>query len=187
MIETATKAAEATANGLKAFFSANAVVSIFYAGILQYLWGLINALQVIVLTDLFNIDVAPNAHIIMALILEMVSLDFIDTEDFVTEIFNFQETNPFASHYDPATGDNHSKFLAAGYDSSNFILLLGSMFIIMVLYIGINILRFVTLLACKPCGTNFLTKRLRKKNNWRVIVMRFMLESCLEIGLSAII
>ena len=44
-------------------------------------------------------------------------------------------------------------------------------------------MQFVT----QKCDENFLTRYLRKDSLFMVIVMRFLLESCLEIGLSAMI
>ena len=89
MMETAYSVSERSANALSAFHSANLFVSLVSAGALQYLWGLINVLQVIVMTDLFKVNVTPNAHMIMVAIHEMVSLDFIEntinTGDFLTE------------------------------------------------------------------------------------------------------
>ena len=37
------------------------------------------------------------------------------------------------------------------------------------------------------CSENFLTKRLRKSSEYTLVIMRFILESCLEIGISAMI
>lgn len=65
-MKTIKKIAEGSENTLKAFFSANIVLSFFMAGMLQYLWGMINTLQVIVLTGLFGLtDVPPNAAMVM--------------------------------------------------------------------------------------------------------------------------
>lgn len=54
--EAAIQAAETAAGGfLKVFLGTNLFVSIFLIGVLQYLWGLINTLQMIVLTVLLNV------------------------------------------------------------------------------------------------------------------------------------
>ena len=155
-METAYNVSERSANALSAFLSANFFVGLFSAGALQYLWGLINVLQVIVMTDLFKVDVAPNAHMIMVAILEMVSLDFIDTEDFLTELFDFRETAAFETKIDEETGDSTSKFEAAGYESANFILLLGPIFFVIIFSVSIVILRALAKLACRPCSDNCL-------------------------------
>ena len=43
---------------------ANIVVGLFMSGVLQYLWGMIHSLQMMVLTALFNIYTPTNASIL---------------------------------------------------------------------------------------------------------------------------
>lgn len=84
---------EMTEGALKAFLGANVLISLFFAGALQYLWGMINALQVIVLTKLFSLDnIPPNAYIVMQTILKLCALEFIDTGFLSEKLFNFRET-----------------------------------------------------------------------------------------------
>lgn len=187
MIEQALMISESTSNALRTFLSTNFFLSIFSAGALQYLWGLINSLQIIVLSVLFNIDIAPNADMIMVAILQTVSLEFISTEDFIDEMFGgFRETKPFMIRVDE-NGYEHSKFVDAGYDTSNFVMLLGPIFIIVVAYLSWITIRLLLRLAFSRCDENFITQRLRRSLDLRVVVMRFILEGCVEIGLSAII
>lgn len=68
-----------TEAALQAFFSANIFVSIFSASMLQYLWSLINTLQIVVLTVLFKLPIPLNAELIMTMILQMCALEFIPT------------------------------------------------------------------------------------------------------------
>ena len=72
--------AQQAENALIAFFSANLVLSFFTAGLLQYLWGLINTLQLIMLTALFDVQMPENAEMIMFMFLKLCSLDFIESE-----------------------------------------------------------------------------------------------------------
>ena len=44
MMETIDMATQATDGALKTFLGANFFVSIFFVGVLQYLWGLVNTL-----------------------------------------------------------------------------------------------------------------------------------------------
>lgn len=82
-----------------------------------------------VLTVLFALDIPINAEVIMIMILEMCSLEFIPTSDFLEMINSFRETQPFASKID-STGDEVSKFAQAGYETSNFWQLLGAIFFV---------------------------------------------------------
>ena len=118
-MDSVTALTEGIESALKSFLTANLFVSVFTAGMLQYLWSLINTLQIIVLTVLFVLDIPINAEMIMIMILEMCSLEFIPTETVFEYMHSFRETNPFASKIDE-NGENTSKYAAAGYESANY-------------------------------------------------------------------
>ena len=161
----ATKALAAGANNsLMAFFSANAIFGIFSAYLLQYLWGMINALQMIVLTALFNVTIPFNAHMIMITVLSLVSLEFVDTSPLLEGMFEFRETESFMTVINEE-GEASSTFEEAGYGSSNFLQLLSSIFFIILLYIAIQAFMYLLRLVLKPCGNNFLTRWVRQTDN----------------------
>lgn len=149
-----------TENALKAFFGANIIFSFFSAGMLQYLWGLINTLQMIVMTSLFQLEIPPNADMVMLMILKMCSLEFVNTGWVLEKIFNFRETESMNTKYD-SNGEPYSKFADAGYDSANFLELLGPVFFVVIFFIAYVLLRKFAVKATKKCGTNFFTKRIR--------------------------
>ena len=78
-------------NFLLTFLGANIFLSLFSAYLLQHLWGMINTLQIIVLSSLFGLDIPFNADIVMKMILKMCALEAVDTSS-VLNIFNFRET-----------------------------------------------------------------------------------------------
>ena len=81
---------------------------------------MINALQIIVYTVLFNLKTPVNALEIEIMILQMVKFDIFRTESFIQIIFNFDlERQP----------PLNSRFVKAKYESSNFILNMGNMFL----------------------------------------------------------
>lgn len=45
----------ATDDFFKTFFASNIFISIFSAGALQYLWGLVNVVQIVIMTSLFRL------------------------------------------------------------------------------------------------------------------------------------
>ena len=51
-------------------------------------------MQMIVLTNLFDLEVPENAYQIMQMILKLCSVDFINT-DSLFDVFNFRETEVF--------------------------------------------------------------------------------------------
>ena len=171
------------------FFSANMFVSIFSAGALQYLWGLINALQVLVLTALFQLDLAPNADMVMVAVLKMAALEFVSGEQYIDMIFGMRETHSFdyRGEVDESVLQS-TKFADAGYESSNYIELLGPLFFIVCGYAVWRVLMIFLTLIFKPCPDCCCSKRLHSmQKNQPETVMRFFLEGCVEIGLSAII
>ena len=95
MIATVTVIAEAADNFLMGFFGANIFISILFMGILTYIWGLINTLQIIILTYLLNIDIPENLAIVMKMVLKLLSLEMIPTDDIFEEMFAFRETEVF--------------------------------------------------------------------------------------------
>ena len=100
--------------------ASSSVANISLSFSLQYFWGVINALQIIVFTCLFNLKTPFNAETIEIAILKMVSFDVLDTESKLKKMFKFKDKETPALNY---------KFDNAGFGSSNFILLMGTNFI----------------------------------------------------------
>ena len=71
------------------------MVSILSAGLLQYLWAMINALQIVVLSALFDLTIPMNAYMTMELMLKMCAMDFFQTESLFDQLFSFRETKVF--------------------------------------------------------------------------------------------
>ena len=146
-------------------------------------------MQMLVLTALFNVDIPENAYMVMEMILKMCSLDFLQTDYIFEYLFDFQETEAF-NKVANEEGEMTSKYPEAGYESSNFFLLLGPLFFIIILFIVLIVFKKiakVTVRKCCPAANNRLTRYLYKRTELFVIVTRFMLEGCIEIGLSAMI
>ena len=185
MKDKLTELLEYAEDALQVFFGANLIVMLLSSGFLQFLWGLINTLQVLVLTALFEAEIPINALMVMRMILRMCSLDFIPP-DYVLSFFKFRETRPFNS-ISSAKGDRNSNFEEAGYESSNFFELLGAILILAVLFVVFVIFRITVRVCCIPCGNNFCTRFFRRKIEFSLILLRFLLEGCIEIGISAMI
>ena len=80
----------------------NLVISIVMATALQYLWGMVNALQIMVLGIFFNLLNPPNQRIIMIEILKSTAFDFYQTEIYYTEFFGFLESESLSDTFDEA-------------------------------------------------------------------------------------
>ena len=133
------------------FMGTNFILSIFMVGMLQFLWGLINTLQMIMFTVLLSVDYPVNCFQIMIAIMKLTNLDVINTQTYIEAIFTFKvETEPF-----------DGKFEEAGYESSNFILELGTLFFIISASVFLYLVRKLCQVMTQPCGKNCLTDRVR--------------------------
>jgi len=139
-------------------------MSLFTAGMLQYLWSMINTLQIVVLTVLFKLDIPVNAEMIMIMILQMCSLEFVPTETALSFMFTFRETNAFATEIN-SNDESFSKFEEAGYETANFWQLLGAIFFIAIGFGVLVLLKMLCKRAFKSFSENWLTRRLRRQNN----------------------
>ena len=107
-----------------AVVGANLVTSLLSAKVIQYLWGIINSLQLIVLTVLFSVKMPETCYETLKYIMQMTNLDTIDTTYAFNAMFNFRETAPFNEEFD-----------AAGYNSTNFFIESGALFFLVCTFI----------------------------------------------------
>ena len=140
--EEAIKATEEATEGfLKVFLGTNFFLSFFLIGILQFLWGLINTLQMIMLTVLLAIEMPSNCYRIMIAIMKLTNLDVIDTGPLIESIFTFK------SEYPPL----NEIFAEAGYETSNYIIELNALFVIIVISTIIYLIRRGLLILTEKC------------------------------------
>ena len=80
-----------------------------------------------------------------------------------------------------------TRYAEAGYDSSNFFELLGPVLLMTIIYILWSTTKWLLKKCTINCGNNFLTRRIRVETHHMLVGVRFLLEGCIEIGLSAAI
>ena len=108
-------------------------------------------------------------------IMKLTNLDLVDVEPVLEMIFGkFEETDPF-----------NEKFAKAGYDSTNFILECGPLFLLILIFLAWAPIRKFTQLIAKQCKDNRLSKRLKAKTQFKTIVARFFIEGILELSIAA--
>ena len=95
LIETIQAITEGTEDFLTGFFGANIFASLFTGGLLQFIWGMVNTLQIVVLTALFQVKIPLNADIPMMMILRLCGLDTLIVSEEIFSLFNFRETESF--------------------------------------------------------------------------------------------
>ena len=108
---------------LAAVMGGNFVLTLIFQTSMQQLWGLVNTLQIIVLTVLFNLKTPLNVQIVLITILKISNFDILPTDDFFSYILSFTDTQPL-----------NQIFEDAGFESSNFILLTGTLLIFLLAY-----------------------------------------------------
>lgn len=113
-------------------------------------------------------------------------MDFFGTEAMFQSIFNFSETEAFMTQT-YINGEKKSSYADAGYESTNFVLNLSPLLMIVLAYLVYLIVKKLLQVSTRCCSANCLTRFLRKDNLYSIVIVRFLLESCLEICLSAMI
>ena len=89
-------------------------------------------------------------------------------------MFNFRESGPF-----------NAIFEQAGYETTTFIIELGLIFFLVLAFILYQILKAGLRSLTRNYGENMFTKHLRRETKYREIIVRFLLEGCMELGLVA--
>ena len=118
--------------------------------------------------------------------MNLCAAEFIDTDAAFEVIFDFRETGVFMSHLN-ADGEEMSAYANAGYDSSIYFVLLGPYFFLLIFDTFLKLIKKLLQLMTTRLKKNCITRALRKKTQYLLFSMRFLLESCLETGLSAMI
>lgn len=127
----------------------NFIVSRLLNGSKQALWGMMNAMQMIMYGTMVSINFPIRCQSFLEILCDFAKMDLFDLEDFYEKNMEFIETKPF-----------NSKFELMGFETKNFLLNSGSLmlFIIMI---------FVNFFFQKIC--NFLAIKFHKHAFWRKI------------------
>ena len=134
----------------------------------------------IVLTVLFSVMRPQNAESVLVTVMEYVNFDIFETQKHINFVFDFPETAPF-----------NQIFNRAGYNTTTYIIELGA---IVHMSVGFAILVpmreiFKRVMKKRETSNRFLQylKGKSDKMNYEVIIVRFLLEGCIELGLAAMI
>ena len=80
MEEDVQASASAAGASFVLYGTASGIASIFFQSLLQYLWGLVNTLQMIMLTALFTSVPPVNAHSFMITSMKLTNMDIFKTQ-----------------------------------------------------------------------------------------------------------
>ena len=121
---------------------------------------------------------------LLQMILKLCSVDFANTDAFF-EMFGFRETEAFQTKVD--FGLEHSRYDDAGYQSSIFFELLGPLLITVIVYTVIVVVIKLLQKLRNATKTTRFTRLANIKMQHGLVGLRFLLEGCIEIGMSALI
>lgn len=158
---------------IKSIMAGNFFISLLLASALQYLWGMVNALQMIVFAVFFNLLMPSNVQTVEIQILKACSFDLFQTELIYTEIFGFMESDDFSE-----------KFNLAGLAGSNFIVGIGPVFIFVVIFPIYVLIHLGMKNLFKGEEKIDCIKRFIEPKAFVNIFIVFMLEGCIELGLT---
>ena len=176
-IEETKAVGKSFADSVKTIMAGNAIIGMVFAGVLQYLWGMVNTLQVINLAIIYDCLLPENMLVILSEVNKACNFDFYNTENLYIKMFGFEDTESFSP-----------KFEEAGFEGSNFIISIGPIFIFIVLFPMFLLIRALVGRTCaKQCSLKCCQSTFVHEIAYLPIFITFMLESCIGIGFSCAI
>ena len=131
-------------------------------------------LQLCALMVLFNVKTPANTKSILVKMLELSNFDIYKTEQLYNHIFSFIETEPY-----------NQLFESAGFDTSNFIVGIGPIFISVVVF---SVWRMTLMLMRWILHCSFIPSRIKQEPEpWLITANVFIRAVSLELALSALI
>lgn len=162
---------------MKTIMQTNLILSIPIGGLLQYLWGMINSVQLIVLTVLFTVDMPVYSYDIYLALNQLVAFDIFQVEETVYEpYFNFPPRETLSPKYDEV-----------GFDTPIYIIGMGSLFFIQLCWIPLNLGRLFLRAVYHKLPRN-CRKKVRNQVNFKGAqeeAIRFSMEGCIEICINS--
>jgi len=109
---------------------------------LQMLWSLVNTLQLVTHVALFSIVLPSNLLTFYSILIEAANFELLPSESIINSILSFREEDP-----------SHSvNFELMGYESSNAIKNLGSVFLVFCFSLGMIVVVGLIQLAYLGCS-----------------------------------
>lgn len=178
-IQNVTKVFKAALETMGYIVEANFIIGILLEGVITQLWGMIRALQMMVLSVIINVPQLPHVSSFYDIIIELATMDIFHGEDLMAMLWNFKETSMLSTQFDLFGMGDKNMF----YNSGSFFVFLALGFV----------------LAFIACIINFVTsrcnsyKRCRRVGYWvyssgiiskfQAYYTKLFLESYLDMGL----
>eukprot|EP00347_Sterkiella_histriomuscorum_P013197 403365639 len=168
---------QVTAVVLESVLYGSAGLSVLFGTSIQMVWGLVNTLQLITHTPLFNIPYTSEIMILFKAVITVTTFDPFNSSDYLKIIFNLQDVDSYEPY--------NYRFEFLEYSSSNFVYLIGPPFFFLLTYFAMMIFHFLL-----KQFSYFRKKQFVKKLSsflYYNYFLRFFIELALEAGLSIII
>ena len=150
------------------------ISSFIFSSSFESMLALVVVLQLCTLTVLFNLKTPSNVKSILVKMLKLSNFDLYKTETIYTQVFGFLNTEAF-----------NQLFESAGFDTTNFIIGIGPIFISVIVF---PVWRMVQLIMRWILHCSFIPSRIKRKPKpWFVVANEFIRVVCLEFSLSALI
>lgn len=163
-----------------AYGAASVGMGIFMAASMQFLWGMVNTIQMMTHLSLLSLTFPSNCLSLYKIIINIANFEFLDSEGILNKMFFNQ--------FDEEEESFNTKFDLLGYGALNMIMNLGTGFIIflltmMLIFVLIVFYRFLTAL---PWIFGKFFKKLYKSMVYNAAI-RYMTEAYLELTLTAFV
>ncbi|TNV84750.1 hypothetical protein FGO68_gene5840 [Halteria grandinella] len=174
---------------LKTVMLGNLALNILMAASLQYLWGMINVLQIIVHLPLLNLIFPDMTKFVFSLIVEISQFDILPMSFLQTNVLTFD---------DDSTNLDEKNFNDLGYESTVAIQNMGSLFYY-ILFIGLTIVIIISIRILKGRyimqEIDALTRNFSLKKIYDVVskiiffnlLIRFLLEGYLQFAIDSLL
>eukprot|EP00347_Sterkiella_histriomuscorum_P013970 403362661 len=164
---------------MSSVFGSSMIVNIFLSQGMQQMWGMIEGFQLMTHLPMMSIVIPANTQNLFSLLNDIASFNLIPTEDLTNSLFHFDEESEKAYN---------DSFEFMGYENMNMIQNLGLLFYMIVInwMILILCLMLIFFLHQILAPDNKVLKYMKEKIVFNLI-LRFMIESSLEIGVCCFI
>jgi hypothetical protein len=122
---------------MQALVGANFLLSLVMSFSLQYLWGLINCLQLIVYLPLLNVVFPANINMLLSVLISVATFDVVP---FIDEINEFL----FVYTVNDVNEQQSSGWEALGFETKQFVTNSGSLFLVAAIFIFSKIVEKVS-------------------------------------------
>jgi len=122
---------------MQALVAANFLLSLVMSFSLQYLWGLINFLQLIVYLPLINVVFPANINMLLSVLISVATFDIVPFIDEISDFF-------FSFTVNDENTQLSSGWEALGFETKQFVTNSGSLFLVAGLFIVMKIIEKVS-------------------------------------------